>query len=120
VAVRLLFDESLSERLLQPLAELFPGSEHIRKLTNTATADRLLWDLARNGSFILTTRDEDFVGMSVLRGAPPKVVWLNVGKSRNAVIAALLQTHASDIERFAEHDEYTFLAIGFYTAATSR
>src|SRR5712671_4674827 len=114
------FAAERERRLLQPLAELFPGSEHIRNLTNTGTSDRLLWDLARTGRFILTTRDEDFVGMSVLRGAPPKVVWLNVGKSRNAVIAALLQTHASDIERFAEHDEHTFLAIGFYTAATSR
>jgi predicted nuclease of predicted toxin-antitoxin system len=107
-------------RLLQPLTELFPGSEHIRNLKRACTTDRLLWDLAGSGSFILTTRDEDFVGMSVLQAAPPKVVWLNVGKSRNAVIAALLQTHATDIERFAEHDEYTFLAIGFYKAATSR
>jgi hypothetical protein len=58
--------------------------------------------------------------MSVLQKAPPKVLWLNVGRSRNAVIAALVQSHAADIERFAAHDEYTFLAIGFYTAATSR
>ncbi len=120
MTVRLLFDENLSQRLLQPLTDLFPGSEHIRNLASTGTSDRLLWDLSRTGPFILTTRDEDFVGMSVLRGAPPKVVWLNVGKSRNAVIAALLQTHASDIERFAGDDEHTFLAIGFYTAATSR
>lgn len=120
MAVRLLLDENLSERLLEPLAELFPGSEHMGILTKTGTSDRLLWDLACTGGFILTTRDEDFVGMSVLQEAPPKVLWLNVGKSRTAVIAALLQSHATDIERFAEHDEYTFLAIGFYTAATSR
>jgi predicted nuclease of predicted toxin-antitoxin system len=120
VAVRLLLDENLSERLLLPLAELFPGSEHVGTLTKIGTSDRLLWDLARTGGYILTTRDEDFVGMSVLQEAPPKVLWLNVGKSRNAVIAALLQSHATDIGRFAGHDEHTFLAIGFYTAATSR
>lgn len=120
MAVRLLLDENLSERLLQPLAELFPGSEHIGNLTKIGTSDRLLWDLARTGGYILTTRDEDFVGMSVLHESPPKVLWLNVGKSRNAVIAALLQSHAADIERFTGHDEYTFLAIGFYSAATSR
>ena len=120
MAVRLLLDENLSERLLQPLAEFFPGSEHIGNLAKAGTTDGLLWDLARAGGFILTTRDEDFVGMSVLQEAPPKVLWLNVGKSRNAVIAALLQSHAADIERFSVHDEYTFLAIGFYKAATSR
>jgi len=120
VAARLLLDENLSERLLPPLAELFPGSAHIRNLTRSCVSDRSLWNLAGTGAFILTSRDEDLVGLSVLQGAPPKVIWLNVGKSRNAVIAALLQSHAADIERFAEHDEYTFLAIGFYTAATSR
>jgi predicted nuclease of predicted toxin-antitoxin system len=120
VTVRLLLDENLSERLLQPLAELFPGSDHIGSLTEAGASDRHLWDLARTAGFILTTRDEDFVGMSVLQESPPKVLWLNVGKSRNAVIAALLQSHAADIERFAGHDEHTFLAIGFYTAATSR
>lgn len=50
--------------------------------------------------------------MSVLRGAPPKVVWLDVGNARTAAIAALLRAHAEDIERFAAHEEYTFLAIG--------
>jgi predicted nuclease of predicted toxin-antitoxin system len=120
VAVRLLLDENLSERLLQPLAGLFPGSAHSGNLTQGSATDRQLWDLARSGGYILTTRDEDFVGMSVLQETPPKVLWLNVGRSRNAVIAALLHSHAVDIERFAEHDEYTFLAIGFYTAATSR
>lgn len=120
MAIRLLLDENLSESLLRPIAEFFPGSEHIRNLTDTGASDRHVWDLARAGGFVLTTREEDLVGMSVLQEAPPKVVWLNVGKSRNAVIAALLQTHTADIERFVEHLEYTFLAIGFYTAATSR
>jgi predicted nuclease of predicted toxin-antitoxin system len=120
VAVRLLLDENLSERLLPSLAEFFPGSKHIRSLTNIGISDRAAWDLARATGFILTTRDEDFVGMSVLRGAPPKVVWLNVRNSRNAVIAALLESHATDLERFVEHEEYTFLAIGFYKAAAPR
>ena len=120
MAIRLLLDESLSESLLRPIVEFFPGSEHIRNLTSGGASDRRVWDLARAGGLVLTTREEDFVGMSVLQVAPPKVVWLNVGRSRNAVIAALVQTHAADIERFVEHREYTFLAIGFYTAATSR
>ena len=58
------------------------------------------------------TRDEDFVGISVLRGSPPKVVWLNIGNARNAFTAALIRTRAADIERFLAHDEYSFLAIG--------
>jgi hypothetical protein len=59
--------------------------------------------MARTGEFVLVTRDEDFVTLSVLRGAPPKVIWLNVGNARNAAIESLLRTRANDIERFAAH-----------------
>jgi predicted nuclease of predicted toxin-antitoxin system len=109
---RLLLDENLSERLLPAIAELFPGSEHVRALGRQGAADSAVWQIALDGGFVLGTRDEDFVGMSVLRGAPPKVVWLNIGNARNAAIVKLLQTRANDIVQFIEHDDYTFLAIG--------
>ncbi len=112
VAARLLLDENLSERLLPPLIDLFPGSAHVRALGRSGASDTSVWEIARDGGFLLVTRDEDFVGMSVLRGSPPKVVWLNIGNARNAFIAALIRARADDIERFLGHDEYTFLAIG--------
>ena len=120
MSVKLLLDENLSQHLLQPLSDLFPGSMHIRDLAGSGASDSVLWQAAGVGDFTLTTRDEDFIGISVLRGSPPKVVWLNVGNSRNATIAALLRSHAGDIERFVADTEHTFLAIGFYSAATSR
>jgi predicted nuclease of predicted toxin-antitoxin system len=43
----------------------------------------------KRSASLLVTRHEDFVGMSVLRGAPPKVVWLNVGNARNAAITTV-------------------------------
>ncbi len=111
MAARLLLDENLSERLLPQLINLFPGSTHVRTLGRSGASDSSVWDIARDGGFLLVTRDEDFVGMSLLRGTPPKVVWLNIGNARNAFIAALLRARADDIERFLVHDEYTFLAI---------
>ena len=119
MAARLLLDENLSERLLQPLTETFPGSDHVRSLSGSGVSDSSAWEIARSAGWVLVTRDEDFVGMSVLRGAPPKIVWLNIGNSRNAVIAALLKSHAADIVHFVAHEDYTFLAIGFYKAASS-
>ena len=112
MAARLLLDENLSERLLPQLINVFPDSTHVRTLGRDGASDSSVWNIARDGGFLLVTRDEDFVGMSLLRGAPPKVVWLNIGNARNAFIAALLRERAADIERFLVHDEYTFLAIG--------
>jgi predicted nuclease of predicted toxin-antitoxin system len=105
-------DENLSERLLPRLADLFSGSTHVRSLGQAGASDQSVWDMARTGEFILVTRDEDFVTLSVSRGAPPKVIWLNVGNARNAAIESLLRARAIDIERFATHEEYSFLVIG--------
>jgi len=113
-----MLDENISERLLPPLINIFPDSTHVRTLGRSG-ADTFVWDIARDGGLLLVTRDEDSVGMSVLRGTPPKVVWLNIGNARNAFIAALLRARADDIERFLIHDEYTFLAIGIDDAASS-
>lgn len=112
MAARLLLDENLSERLIPLLLDLFPGSTHVRTLGRGGAPDASVWDIARSGDFLLVTRDEDFVGMSVLRGSPPKVIWLNIGNARNAFIATLIRTRAADIENFLMHDEYTFFAIG--------
>jgi predicted nuclease of predicted toxin-antitoxin system len=112
VAVRLLLDENLSERLLPSVIKLFPGSVHSRSLGLAGSHDNRIWEQARMGGFVLATRDEDFIRLSVLRGAPPKVIWLNVGNAKTATIAALFQTHSAEIERFAAHEEYTFLALG--------
>ena len=116
MTVRLLLDENLSERLLQSVADLFPGSTHVRNLNASGASDTWLWEFARSNGFTLVTRDEDFVAMSVLRGAPPKVLWLNIGNARNAAIATLLRERAMDIELFVAHDEYTFMAVAFNAA----
>ena len=58
------------------------------------------------------TRDEDFVRLSIVLGAPPKVVWLNIGNSRNDVVVRLLRERHTEIERFVAQDEATFLAVG--------
>lgn len=120
MAVRLLLDENLSERLLRKLDGVFPGSVHVRRLGRSGVSDASVWDMARDGGFVLVTRDEDFIGMSVLRGVPPKVVWLNIGNMRTAAIANLLSSRVADIEQFVLHDEYTFLAIGIDDAKSPR
>ena len=117
MAVRLLLDENLSERLLPSLAVRFPGSSHSRTMGKAGAADAEIWTLARDQGFVLVTRDEDFVGLSVLHGAPPKVIWLNVGNARNTQLERLLRESSDAIERFAVHEDATFLALAFGPSA---
>ncbi len=71
-----------------------------------------MWDLAIEHECLLVTKDEDFLRSSVLRGAPPKVVWLRLGNCTTEVIAEVLRRHEEDLRVFASEVEASFLALG--------
>jgi len=110
--VRLLFDEQLSEELLVLSRDIFPDSLHVRDLGAGGAPDTTVWQLAREHDCVLVTKDEDFHRLSVLRGAPPKVVWLRLGNCTTGAVAHVLRHHVADIQRFAEQTEVTFLELG--------
>lgn len=79
---RLFFDEPLSETLCKTLADIFPNSLHIRLLGRGGAADATVWDLAREHGCLVVSKDEDFHRLALLRGAPPKFVWIRLAIAR--------------------------------------
>ncbi len=112
MAMKLLFDENLSERLVRGLADLFPGSDHVIPLGLGGAADRTIWERAAADGLVIVTRDEDFHRLSVLLGPPPKVIWIRLANSATADVANLLRMHVGDIRAFGEHPEAAFLELG--------
>jgi predicted nuclease of predicted toxin-antitoxin system len=110
--VRLLFDENLSARLVPALADAYPGSAHLAEVGLLGAPDGAVWDYAAAGGYLLVTKDEDFQRLSVVRGPPPKVVWVRLGNCATADVARLLGLRADDIARFVAHDAAAFLALG--------
>lgn len=111
MAIRLLLDENLSEQLIPRLTRRFPAVLHVRSLGYGGAPDAVLWELAAREGCILVTKDEDFVQLSVLRGMPPKVIWLGMGNASTATIAELLLAAADEIDAFIAHPELGFLAL---------
>lgn len=109
--VRLLFDEPLSEELCEALADIFPGSLHIRLLGQGGAADTTVWELARAHGCVVVSKDEDFHRLAILRGAPPKFVWIQLGNCTTNDVAELLRRHHDDIIRFSEQHEATVLEL---------
>lgn len=98
--MRLLFDQNLSFKLCQLIADLFPDSSHVRIHGLSEVADRALWEFARANSFAIVTQDADFAELAGLLGCPPKVIWLRTGNQTTAAIADLLRRHAATIQSF--------------------
>lgn len=98
--MKLLFDHNLSARLVQNLAAVFPGASHVSLLRLARTADEQIWSFARLNDYAIVTKDSDFSDLSVLRGWPPKVIWMRIGNCTTVEIETLLRTHAATIDDF--------------------
>jgi predicted nuclease of predicted toxin-antitoxin system len=70
------------------------------------------WCAAAEHDCLLVTKDEDFHRLSVLRGAPPKVVWLRLGNCTTDDVARLLRDQVDAVRQFAQHGEATYLELG--------
>ncbi|WNZ48608.1 DUF5615 family PIN-like protein [Leptolyngbya boryana CZ1] len=55
--MKLLFDQNLSPRLVQRLADLYPDSQHVSFLGLDQADDRILWQYAEQNHFTVVTRD---------------------------------------------------------------
>jgi predicted nuclease of predicted toxin-antitoxin system len=46
------------------------------------------------------TKDADYNNLTVLRGSPPKVIWLQLGNCTTAQVEAVFRARFADIEAF--------------------
>ena len=109
--MRLLFDQNLSWRLPQHLAELYPGSRHIREFGLKESQDLDIWEYAKANDFVIVTKDKDFQQRSLLYGHPPKVIRLLVGNCTVQMIEDLLRKHSAIIHKFISDKTKSYLAL---------
>lgn len=111
MAGRLLLDENLSPRLAKDLATTFPGSAHVRDVALTGQSDHHIWKFAADNGFTILTKDDDFRGLSLVRGAPPKVIWLVIGNTSTAEILRILLAYLNAIETFISEPTTALLTL---------
>ena len=98
--MKLLFDENLPGSLPQHLADLFPGSVHVRDVGLKQAADSVILEFAVTQGFVIVSKDSDYRPMSALRGHPPKVIDWRVGNCTTATAADLLRRYSATIHTF--------------------
>ena len=96
----LLFDQNLSDRLVQQLAAAFPGSTHVKTLGLAEADDTIIWARAAQDGYAIVTKDADFHFRALLKGHPPKLIYLCIGNCTTSRIAQLLLANESVIKTF--------------------
>jgi predicted nuclease of predicted toxin-antitoxin system len=100
--MKLLFDHNLSPKLIRRLVDLFPESAHVADLGLDRATDLEVWNQARTGGYLIVTKDSDFNDLAVLRGFPPKVVWLQLGNCTTRHIEMVLRRNADVLTAFVQ------------------
>lgn len=98
--MRLLFDQNLSFRLVRELNGIFAECAQVARQGLANAHDQEVWQFAKDRDFILVSQDADFAEMALLRGPPPKVIWLRCGNRPTDFVADLLRRHRDSIHQF--------------------
>ncbi len=109
--MKLLFDQNVSPDLAYSLQDLFPGSEHVFNLRLHEVEDVDLWAFARANDFIIVSKDADFAELSMLRGFPPKVLWLRMGNCVTRDIEDMIRANHPFISQLVEDDQRGILSL---------
>lgn len=109
--MKLLFDQNLSERLVAALAGEYPDSVHVRQVGLARADDEQVWRYAERLGLTIVSKDADFHHRSLVRGHPPKVVWVRRGNCSTRDVEELLRRHRSDLESLDRDPEATFLVL---------
>lgn len=81
-----LIDENLPDELAKALNV---QGIHATALGRQPT-DEEIWAYAQANDLVVLTKDADFFDKLILRGSPPKVVWVRTGNLRRVALIALL------------------------------
>ena len=109
--MKLLFDQNLSHTLVVRLADLFPGSVHVRQVGLEAAADHIVWEYAKTNSLIIVSKDADMHQRSFLFGAPPKIVWVRLGNCSTTDVEKLLRRYIDTLKTFESDAFAAFLSL---------
>jgi len=109
--VKLLFDQNLSPRLVELLADAFADSLHVRTVGLERADDDAVWQFARDRGIVIVTKDSDFQERSQLAGSAPRIVWIRRGNCSTQDIEVLIRKHVLRIAALESDPDTRFLIL---------
>jgi predicted nuclease of predicted toxin-antitoxin system len=73
--------------------------------------DIVIWQFAIQNDYVIVSKDGDFHQLTLVKGPPPKVVWVQRGNCATQEIRDLLKASFPEIESFLRNDAAAFLVI---------
>jgi predicted nuclease of predicted toxin-antitoxin system len=109
--MKLLFDQNISHKILKKIVDIFPDAKQVKELNLDKSSDTEIWKFAKDNNFVIVTFDSDFMDLSILKGAPPKIIWLRVGNTSTIHLASIIRSKYESIKSFVESNDSSLLEI---------
>ena len=106
-----LLDQNISFRVCALLSGAFENVKHVKQLGLVDASDQEIWQYAKANNFTIVTFDSDFIDFAILKGFPPKIIWLRFGNASNLKIVNKLLSNEVMIKEFILNPEIAFLEI---------
>jgi len=108
--MKLLFDQNISFRIIDKIADIFPEAIQVNKIGLHNKKDLIIWNYAKKNKCAIVTFDSDFYDLSIVQGAPPKIIWLRTGNTSTENIEILLRENKILIDEFLNNPDYLELS----------
>ncbi|MFN6945430.1 MAG: DUF5615 family PIN-like protein [Cytophagaceae bacterium] len=104
--MKLLFDQNISFRIIKKIENDFPEAKQVRELGLENKSDLEIWNFAKSKDSTIVTFDTDFFDLTVLKGHPPKIIWIRSGNTSTSFLAELLIRKKNIIQSFLLSEEW--------------
>lgn len=109
--MKLLLDQNISHRIIPKLIEYFPEVKQVRQLGLENIQDSFIWNYARENDYSIVSFDADFFDLSIIRGFPPKIIWLRIGNTNTNNLADVIINNTRHITDFVNEADFGCLEI---------
>src|ERR1044071_9827337 len=110
--MNILVDQNISFRVIKKIENVLPEVNHINEFDLVNASDHEIWEFARTNGYCILTFGSDFIEISMVRGFPPKVIWLRIGNTSTEVVARKLISEQNRIKEFLKAPASAILQIG--------
>ncbi len=104
--MKLLLDQNLSYRLVSALQNTIPELTHVKFEGLQDAEDYQIWKQSRQHGYTIVTLDIDFYELQIVKGFPPKIIWLRFGNLTKKEWTIFFEQNVEKIRSFLSETEY--------------
>jgi len=98
--MKLLFDQNISYRLIRKIKDIYPNAKQVRELGLENSTDNEIFEYAKKNNYSIVTFDSDFCDLNILKGFPPKIIWIRTGNTTTKNLERIIRQKFELINSF--------------------